>query len=76
VFSRGVFGAVRILTDDALRDRNASYLSTRFANADQFAILVRVQVLMGTAMTPDLQNPHVRLWEWSDAEHEAATDTT
>jgi transcriptional regulator with XRE-family HTH domain len=72
VFSRGVLGAVRCLTDDKLRDQNASYLSERFANADQFAILMRVQVLKGAAITPDLQNPEVRLWEWSDAEGEAA----
>jgi transcriptional regulator with XRE-family HTH domain len=74
VFSRGVLGAVRILTDDRLRDQNAAYLSARFANADQFAILVRVQVLLGAAMTPDLQNPHVRLWEWSDADAEPPAD--
>jgi transcriptional regulator with XRE-family HTH domain len=68
VYSRGVLGAVRILSDDKLRDRNAAYLSARFADADQFAILMRVQVLLGNAMTPDLQNPNVRLWEWSDAD--------
>jgi hypothetical protein len=71
VFSRGVLGAVRSLTDDTLRDSNAAYLSERFANAEQFAILMRVPVLRG-AITPDLQDSDVRLWEWSDADGEAA----
>jgi hypothetical protein len=71
VFSRGVLGAVRCLTDDKLRDSNAAYLSERFARAEQFAILMRVKVLLGAAITPDLQDPDVRLWEWSDADGEA-----
>jgi transcriptional regulator with XRE-family HTH domain len=66
VFARGVLGAVRSLTDDALRDRNSNYLSQRFGNAQQFAILMRVQVLLDAAFTPDLEDPDVRLWEWSD----------
>ena len=69
VFSRGVLGAVRALTDAELRERNETYLEQRFADAAEFAILMRVQVLLGSAITPDLEDSHVRLFEWSDAEH-------
>jgi transcriptional regulator with XRE-family HTH domain len=74
VFARGVLGAVRLLTDAKQRDRNADYLARRFANASQFAILMRVQVLLGAAITPDLQNPAVRLYEWSDMPNEGAAE--
>jgi hypothetical protein len=75
VFSRGVVGAVRLLTDAELRERNEAYLEQRFADAAQFAILMRVQVLLGSAITPDLEDPEVRLFEWSDAEHGRTTPT-
>jgi hypothetical protein len=66
VFARGVFGAVRSLTDDKLRGKNESYLTARFGGEDRFAILMRVPVLLGTTMTPDLRNESMRLFEWSD----------
>jgi hypothetical protein len=66
VFARGVLGAVRALTDDKLREQNESYLAQRFAGAERFAILLRVPVLLGTALTPDLRNPSTRLFEWCD----------
>ena len=68
IFARGVLGAVRLLTDASLRDQNAAYLTQRFADATQFAILARVPVLLGETITPDLQNDDARLYEWSDAE--------
>jgi transcriptional regulator with XRE-family HTH domain len=68
IYSRGVLGAVRLLTDKERRDRNGTYLSERFAAATQFGILARVPVVLGAAITPDLQNDDVRLFEWSDAE--------
>lgn len=66
VFARGVYGAVRVLTDDTLRQQNEAYLAARFAGADRFAVLMRVPVLFGTALTPDLQETKMRLYEWSD----------
>lgn len=67
VFARGVLGSVRLLTDDKLRQQNESYLAARFAGADRFAILMRVPVLLvGTALTPDLQDEKTRLYEWCD----------
>ena len=66
VFSRGVLGAVRALTDAKLRDRNETYLHRRFGDATQFALLMRVPVLRGRAVTPDLHKDGVRLFEWPD----------
>ncbi|HSK54382.1 MAG TPA: helix-turn-helix transcriptional regulator [Jiangellales bacterium] len=64
VYSRGVLGAVRCLTDARLRDRNEAYLANRFGDAPEFGVLVRVPVLGGSAVTPDLTNPGIRLREW------------
>jgi transcriptional regulator with XRE-family HTH domain len=68
VYSRGVYGSVRILTDAVLRSHNGAYLAQRFADAKQFAILAKVPVVSGKALTPDLRNRDARLYEWSDAE--------
>lgn len=75
VYSRGVYGSVRTLTDAMLRDRNEKYLAERFADLDRFAILMRVQVLRGNATTPDLGDPDVRLYEWPEAVSEGTTET-
>ena len=69
VFSRGVYGAVRLLSDADLRDQNDAYLTERFSAATQFAVLVRVPVVLGGAITPDLQNDEARLYEWSDVDN-------
>lgn len=68
IYSRGVLGAVRLLTDAERRDRNGTYLAERFGPATQFAILARVRVAFGAAITPVLHDDDVRLYEWSDAE--------
>ena len=68
VYSRGVLGSVRLLTDAEMREQNGAYLAQRFADAKQFAIMVRVPVVSGKALTPDLRNGDARLYEWSDAE--------
>jgi len=67
VFARGVLGAVRALTDDKLRQQNEAYLASRFSGADRFAVLMRVPVLFGTALTPDLQDQKIRLYEWCES---------
>jgi transcriptional regulator with XRE-family HTH domain len=66
VFSRGVLGAVRALTDDKLRKQNETYLASRFSGAERFAILMRVPVMLGRALTPDLRTKSTRLYEWCD----------
>jgi hypothetical protein len=64
IFSRGVFGAVRCLTDASVREENERYLADRFPDG-QFAILLRVPVVTNETLSPDLQNPKSRLYEWS-----------
>ena len=63
IHSRGVLGAVRALTDIRVRDGNESYLAERFGSGE-YAVLMRVPVFHGEALSPDLHNPESRLYEW------------
>jgi hypothetical protein len=65
IHSRGVYGAVRSLTDAQLRDGNERYIATKFDGAESFAILMSVQVIKNKAMTPDFNSPGVVLYEWA-----------
>lgn len=67
VHSRGVVGAVRSLTDIAVRERNEAFLASSFP-AGRFALLVRVPVVNGEAISPDLEIADNRLFEWSPDE--------
>jgi hypothetical protein len=67
IHSRGVFGAVRCLTDKRVRDENERYLADRFPG-DEFALLVRVPVVTNETLSPDLRNPDSRLFEWDPNE--------
>jgi hypothetical protein len=64
IHSRGVLGAVRCLTDARVRDANERYLAERFPDGT-FALLLRVPVLADETLSPDLQNPETRLYEWA-----------
>jgi transcriptional regulator with XRE-family HTH domain len=64
IHSRGVFGAVRCLTDASVREENERYLSDRFPD-DEFAMLLRVPVVTNETLSPDLQNPDAVLYEWA-----------
>jgi hypothetical protein len=64
IHSRGVLGAVRCLTDVSVRDSNERYLAERFPTG-RFALLVRVPVVTNETLSPDLQNPTTRLYEWT-----------
>lgn len=66
IHSRGVLGAVRILTDPDLRETNELYLSRRFPGG-QFAVAVRVPVVLGQAVAPDLGARENLLFEWPAA---------
>jgi hypothetical protein len=66
VYGRGVLGAVRCLTDSQIRDSNEAYLASRFGGSPQHGLLMRVSVMQGTTLTPDLNNPHTRLFEWPE----------
>jgi hypothetical protein len=64
IFSRGVFGAVRCLTDASVREENEKYLADRFPDGD-FAMLLRVPVVENQTLSPDLQNPDALLYAWA-----------
>lgn len=65
MYSRGVLGAVRALTDTRFRERNTAYVRSRLAEHDTFSIISRVQVLpQGTVATPDWTSPEYLLHEW------------
>jgi hypothetical protein len=65
IHSRGVYGAVRTLTDAALRDSNERYVSTSFGDASSFAILMSVEVIKNQPVTPDFNGPDTVLYAWS-----------
>lgn len=67
MYARGVYGAVRALTDAGFRDRNARYIRSRFAPGDTFSILARVRVVAGEVLTPDWTLPGTVLHEWPEA---------
>jgi hypothetical protein len=63
VHSRGVFGAVRSLTDARLRDANEKYISSNF-DSESFLILMSVKVIEGKTMTPDFSSTDGVLYLW------------
>jgi hypothetical protein len=65
IHSRGVYGAVRALTDAQLRDQNERYLFDSFGVHTPFAVLFRVQVIQGQTMTPDFMASDTVLYTWS-----------
>jgi hypothetical protein len=65
IHSRGVYGAVRSLTDKELRDNNERYISANFGDARSFAIVMSVKVIKNKAMTPDFNSPDVVLYKWA-----------
>ena len=64
IHSRGVYGAVRSLTDKQLREANERYIAANFGQSDSFAILMSVQVIMNRGMTPDLNGDGTVLYQW------------
>jgi hypothetical protein len=65
MYGRGVYGAVRALTDERFRDRNMEYIQAHFASSEAFCILTRVTVENAVTLTPDWTKPETRLFEWS-----------
>jgi transcriptional regulator with XRE-family HTH domain len=68
VFSRGVLGAVRILSKENLRDDNAMFLQQDIKDSDSFALLFRVKVAGENVVTPRLQAPDAILYSSSPIE--------
>jgi hypothetical protein len=64
IYTRGVYGAVRCLTDAAVRTDNYEYLTYRFGGSNNFGLLMRVQVIDRATPSPDLTNPATVLYEW------------
>jgi transcriptional regulator with XRE-family HTH domain len=64
IHSRGVYGAVRTLTDAELREGNEHYISSNFGDAGSFAILMAVAVIENKTITPDFNTPGVVLYQW------------
>jgi hypothetical protein len=62
IFSRGVFGAARCLTDANVREENESYLAECFPG-EEFAMLLQDPVVTTETLSPDLQNPQARPYE-------------
>ena len=59
IYSRGVFGAVRCLTDASVREENEKYLAERFPN-DEFAMLLRVPVVSQRDLVARPSEPRAR----------------
>jgi hypothetical protein len=64
IHSRGVYGAVRALTDDTVEEANEKYIRERFPEGE-FAMLLRVPVMKTETVSPDFRDPEVRLYEWA-----------
>jgi hypothetical protein len=64
IHSGGVLGAVRCLTDATVREDNERYLADRFPGGE-FAMLLRVPLVMNQTLSPDLQDPSARRYEWA-----------
>ncbi|MEW9547604.1 hypothetical protein [Nonomuraea sp. NPDC050783] len=71
MYARGVYGAVRALTDARFRDRNAAYLRERFGQARSYSLLMRVRIEGRVVITPDWTLEAFRLHEWSEPTHGA-----
>jgi hypothetical protein len=65
IHSRGVLGAARTLTDARLRESNEQYIAQNFPG-NRFGILMRVQVIEGETLTPDLNTEGTVLYQWPD----------
>lgn len=61
----GTFGVVRALTDDAVRDRNISFLRSRFGTSDTYCVLTQIPVADGRSVPPDWTVSTNILYTWS-----------
>lgn len=58
-YTRGVYGAVRALTDEEYRDENTREIHARFPDARRFGMLMRVRGLDHAIATPRLRSEGV-----------------
>jgi transcriptional regulator with XRE-family HTH domain len=64
VYTRGVFAAVRCLTDQRVAQVNYTYLRSHFREAPLFGVLMRVLVRQRLVSTPRLDDERARLFEF------------
>jgi hypothetical protein len=66
ITTRGVLGAAQCFIDPEMRERNEQYVIPRFPDTSAYCIVMRVPVVNGYPLTPDLSKEENRLFEWSD----------
>jgi hypothetical protein len=64
IHSRGVLGAVRCLTNPAVREDNEDYIRSTFPDPENFVLLMKVQVLGDQTFSPSLRSPGTVLFRW------------
>jgi hypothetical protein len=64
IFTRGVYAAVRCLTDQRVASANHAYLRSRFADAEAFGVLMKVLIVRRLVSTPRLDDVRARLFEF------------
>lgn len=65
VFTRGVYGAVRMLTDLGLRGENQDVLHAMFGDESTFGLLMAVPIWDHATLTPNLRNSKTVHFSWS-----------
>jgi hypothetical protein len=68
ITTRGVHGAALCFIDWEMRDRNHDYLIPRFPDRSTYCIVMKVPVINGDPIAPDLSKEENILFEWSSAE--------
>jgi Helix-turn-helix domain len=68
ITTRGVRGVARCFIDREMRENNERYLTPRFPDGATYCIVMRVPVVNGDPLTPDLSKEENRLFEWCDAD--------
>jgi Helix-turn-helix domain len=71
ITTRGALGAAQCFIDREMKERNEQYLIPRFLGASAYCIVMRVPVVNGYPLTPDLSKDENRLFEWSAADTDA-----
>jgi transcriptional regulator with XRE-family HTH domain len=67
ITTRGVHGAALCFIDWEMRESNDQWLMPRFPDGSTYCIVMRVPVVNGDPLSPDLSRKENRLFEWYDA---------
>jgi hypothetical protein len=74
VTTRGVLGAAQCFIDWEMREHNEQYLIPRFPGGSTYCIVMRVPIVNGYPLTPDLSREENRLFEWSSDVRQPGAD--